>query len=185
MQEVLLTTDAILNAFATADGVLPRAALTQARNRWPEVAPALLALLQAAADRGARSERSEAILFYAIYLVAQVRETRAHRALCAIAADGERASDLIGDGLTEDFGLILARTYDGDPAGLRSVIEAAGADEFARDAAFVALAWLTATGRIDRDDTAGYLRHLHTTLQPQGPCWIWVAWQRAIASLGL
>ncbi|HEY4044330.1 MAG TPA: DUF1186 domain-containing protein, partial [Rhodopila sp.] len=121
----------------------------------------------------------------AIYLVAQVRETRAHRALCAIAADGERVSDLIEDGLTEDFGIILARTYDGDPAALRSVIEAAGADEFSRDAAFVALAWLTATGQIDRDDTAGYLRHLHTTLQPKGPCWIWVAWQRAIADLGL
>jgi uncharacterized protein len=65
------------------------------------------------------------------------------------------------------------------------LIEAADADEFARNASFAALSWLTATGRIDRDETARYLRDLHATLQPQGASWVWVGWQQAIARLGL
>jgi hypothetical protein len=47
-----ITTDAILEAFATTQGRLPRAAVEQAIARWPEVSPALLALMnEAAAER--------------------------------------------------------------------------------------------------------------------------------------
>jgi hypothetical protein len=65
------------------------------------------------------------------------------------------------------------------------LIEAAHADEYARDAGLRALAWLTATGRIDRAETADYLRDLSTALQPQAMCFAWVGWQHAIALLGL
>jgi hypothetical protein len=117
--------------------------------------------------------------------MAQVRETRAFRPLCAVAADGERIFRLIGDGVTEDLCVILTRVYDGDPAPLRMLIEAVDADEYARAAALDALAWLTATGSIDRSDTARYLRDLYMTLRPQEQCHVWVGWQRAIAHLGL
>jgi uncharacterized protein len=120
-----------------------------------------------------------------IYLMAQVRETRAFRPLCRLAADGERIETFLGDGVTEDLWAILARTYDGDPAPLRSLIETEAADEYARDAALAALAWLTACGRIDRDEAARYLRDLHATLQPQGECYLWVGWQEAVARLGM
>jgi hypothetical protein len=181
----LVTTETILDAFALAGRLLPRAALQQAADRWPEVGPALLAALQSAADGTDRSDRTNAILFFGIYLMAQVRETRAFRPLCAIAADGERIFRLIGDGVTEDLCVILSRVYDGDPAPLRMLIEAADADEYARAAALDALAWLTATGSIDRNDTARYLRDLYMTLRPQEQCHVWVGWQRAIACLGL
>jgi hypothetical protein len=181
----ILTIDAILDAFSAGTRVLPRIALEQAVARWPEVSPALLAILNGVAEGGPVTERTDRILFLSIYLMAQVRETRAYRPLCAIAATGELASDLIGDGVTEDLSIILARVYDGELAPLQSLIEDTGADEFARDAAFNALAWLTATGQIDRDKTAGYLRDLHTRLQPQETNWIWVGWQQAIANLGL
>jgi len=181
----LLTTETILDAFASAGRVLPRAALKQAADHWPEVGPALLAALQSAADGTDRSDRTNKILFFGIYLMAQVRETRAFRPLCAVAADGERIFRLIGDGVTEDLCVILTRLYDGDPAPLRMLIEAADADEYARAAALDALAWLTATGSIDRNDTARYLRDLYMTLRPQGECYAWVGWQRAIAYLGL
>ncbi len=180
-----LTTEAILDAFASARRVLPRAALKQAADRWPEVGPALLAALQSAAEGTDRSDRTNAILFFGIYLMAQVRETHAFRPLCAVAADGERIFRLIGDGVTEDLCVILTRLYDGDPAPLRILIEAAGADEYARAAALDSLAWLTATGSIDRNDTARYLRDLYMTLRPQDECYVWVGWQRAIAYLGL
>jgi uncharacterized protein len=180
----VLATEAILDAFASAGHVLPRAALMQAADRWPEVGSALLAALQSSADGTDRSDRTDTILFFAIYLMAQVRETRAFRPLCAVAADGERIFRLIGDGVTEDLCVILTRVYDGDPAPLRVLIEAADADEYARAAALDALAWLTAIGSIDRNDTARYLRDLYMTLRPQDECYVWVGWQRAIAYLG-
>ena len=180
-----MTIETILDAFATAGRVLPRAALREAVDRWPEVGIPLLAALQDAADGTDRTDRTNSILFFGIYLIAQVRETRAFRPLCTVAADGERIFRLIGDAVTEDLALILTRIYDGDPAPLRILIEAADADEYARTAAFDALALLTAAGRIDHDATARYLRDLYMTLQPQGECYVRVGWQRAIAHLGL
>jgi hypothetical protein len=119
MTDESLTTEAILDAFATAGRVLPRAALKQAADRWPEVGPALIAMLEAVAEGDAVTDRTEAILFFGIYLMAQASEIRAFRPLCSIAAHDAQIERLIGDGVTEDLPLILARTYDGDPAPLR------------------------------------------------------------------
>src|ERR1019366_10642690 len=101
--DTLLTIETILDAFATAGRVLPRAALEQAADRWSEIGPALLATLEAASDGADRPDRTNAILFFGVYLMAQVRETRAFRPLCTLATDGERIFRLIGDGVTEDL----------------------------------------------------------------------------------
>jgi hypothetical protein len=61
----------------------------QAADRWPEVGPALLALLEAAAEGTDRSDRTAAIMFFGIYLMAQAREARPYRPLCVLGADGE------------------------------------------------------------------------------------------------
>ncbi len=180
-----LTTDAILDAFSSFDRGLPRAALQQAASRWDEGGPVLLDLLiQAASSVADPPDRTLNILTYALYLMAQVRETRAYLPLCALAKLNERFDVMLGDAITTDFNIMLARVYDGDPAPLRDLIESPEVDEFTRDAAFGALAWLTATGRIDPDDTMAYLRQLYATLQPQAESYVWVGWQRAIANLG-
>jgi hypothetical protein len=178
-----LTTDAILDAFATAGRVLPRDALKQAAERWDEIGPALIAVLEAAANGADPSERADSILLFGIYLMAQLRESRAFRPLLALAADSARIERILGDAIAEDLSVILARVYDGDQAPLRALIESPEADEFVRDAAICALLELTNAGRIDRDQTARYLRQLHATLQPQGECYVWVGWQRVIALL--
>lgn len=180
-----LTTDAILDAFATAGDVLPREALLQAANRWPEVGPVLLALLEAAAAGSAPSKRTDAILVFGIYLMAQMRDTRAWRPLCILGADGTRLEEILTESVLDDLSAILVRVYDGDPAPLRRLIEAEVADQYVRDAAFDALAWLTATGQLDRDETARTLRELFTTLRPEHAIWVWSGWQEAITHLGL
>jgi hypothetical protein len=180
-----LTIDAILQSFATTEGRLPRAAMEQAISRWPEVSPALLACLSEAAAGKPRSEPTDNILSISIYLMAQMRDSRAYRPLCSLIAIGDRAEDLLGDGVTEELQFILARVYDGDPSPLRSLIEDPNADEFVRNAGLSAMTWLTATGRIGRDETADYLRDLHARLQPQAECQVWFGWQQAIAHLGL
>ncbi|CAH2603731.1 conserved protein of unknown function [Rhodovastum atsumiense] len=185
MTEAVLTDDAILEAFATAENALPREALRQAAERWPGIAPALLAPLEAAAAGTDRSDRNADIVFYAVYLMAQARDTRAFRPLCALGADPELLDRILGDGITMDLPAILARVFDGDPAPLHALVRNNEADEYARDAALEALAWLTATGRIDRDETAAFLRDLFTTLPPQKAEAVWVGWQQAIAALAL
>ena len=77
------------------------------------------------------------------------------------------------------------RTYDGDAAPLRTLIESADTDEFTRDAGIETLAWLTASGVLDRADTVRHLGELLTTMQPRGSSYVWAGWQEAVARLGL
>ena len=55
----------------------------------------------------------------------------------------------------------------------------------ARTAALAALAYLTATGRIARDETQAYLLRLYDTLEPQQESFVWSGWVLAIALIGL
>jgi Protein of unknown function (DUF1186) len=56
------------------------------------------------------------------------------------------ASDLIlGDAITSTLGGILISTYDGNLAALQAVIEAETADDFVREGALLALAYLNLT----------------------------------------
>ena len=73
---------------------------------------------------------------------------------------------MLGDSITTTFKQILISTYDSDLDTLKGVIEAAEADEFVRAGALEVLAYLTATGRIPRDETEAYLLRLYDTLQP-------------------
>jgi hypothetical protein len=178
------TPDAILEAFATAGPVLPRQAMRDAVARWDDVGPILLDLLREAADSPVLTRRMTEMLFFGIFLMAQFRDTRAFAPLCRFSANGDHGEEVLGDGVMENLSCILARTYDGDLAALQALIEAPEADEFARDAAFEALAWLTATGRVDREVTEQYLGGLFTTMQPQHESQVWTGWQGAIALLG-
>jgi len=178
-----MTIDEILNAFATAGNVLPRTALQQAASRWIEVAPVLLELLESITNGTDTSERSYCIIFYAIYLMAKMKEPRTFPLLCELALREERIEDAIGDGAIDDLPGIFAHTFNGNQAPLRRLIEAPDAYDFARAGALEALAWLTITGKVNRGETEAYLRELYTTLQPQGDCFVWHGWQAAIAGL--
>jgi hypothetical protein len=46
------------------------------------------------------------------------------------------------------------------------------------------MAYLTRTGRIAHEDMRPFLLHLYDEMQPQGECFIWVAWAQAVAALG-
>jgi len=91
----------------------------------------------------------------------------------------------LGDGTTTTFKRILISTYDGDLSALRGVIESPEADEFVRAGALEVLAYLTATGRIPREETKGYLLQLYDTLEPQHESFVWSGWVMAIELLGL
>jgi hypothetical protein len=183
--DTALTIDTILDAFATAETMLPHEALHQALEHWPDFADVVLAMLDDIESGAEITESLGDIMFFAIYLMAQQRETRAYARLSAVGMQGERLDLLLGDTVTEHLSHIFVRLYSGDPAPLENLMACADADEFVRGAAFDAFAWLAATGRIDRDRATSILQALFETMLPRSVSFAWVAWQDAVSLLGL
>lgn len=173
-----------LQAFASAGHDLPRGAMGWALDNWDEAAPGLLGVLERFANGTDRSAKAVGAAFFILHLAAEKRETRAFTPLCQLLKDAEAVEEVLGDGITTTLKGILIGTYDGDLEALKGVIEAEEVNEYARAGALEVLAYLTATGRIVRNETEAYLRGLYETLRPQHESFVWVGWQSAVALLG-
>ena len=174
-----------IQAFASAGNDLPQEAAEWSLDHWEDAAPGLLGVLERFAGGAERSDKAASAVFFILHLAGERRDTRTFPLLCRLALDGEAMEAVLGDGITITLKQILISTYDGDLDTLKGLIEAAEADEYVRTAALAALAYLTATGRIARDETQAYLLRLHDTLQPQQESFVWSGWVLAIGLLGL
>ncbi|HEY1933838.1 MAG TPA: DUF1186 domain-containing protein [Acetobacteraceae bacterium] len=179
-----MTIDDVLREFGSYEHKLPRDAMQWALDNWPEAAPRFLQLLKHYADGSDRSEATQGTVFLALHLMAEQRETGGFGDLCRILQQPELREDLLGDGITTTLSQILICTFDGDVAALHAAIEAVDADEFVRNAAILAMAWLVRVGRIPRTDAHDYLRGLFATMQPQRECYIWFGWTECVSLLG-
>ena len=174
-----------IRAFAQAGNDLPRDAMRWALDHWDEAAPGLLHALERFVDGTDRSEEAATAVFFILHLMGEKRETRAFPLLCRLCLDAEAMEAALGDGTTTTLGPILIGTYDGDLDVLKGVIEAEEADQFVRAEALEVLAYLAATGRIERDEAEAYLRRLYETMQPQDESFVWSGWTMAVGLLGL
>jgi uncharacterized protein len=174
-----------IQAFASAGNDLPQEAAEWALDHWEDAAPGLLGVLERFARGAERSDEAASAVFFILHLAGEKQDPRAFRLLCRLALDGEAVEAVLGDGITITLKQILISTYDGDLDTLKGLIEAAEADEFVRAEALQVLAYLTATGRIPRDETEAYLLGLYDTLQPQQESFVWSGWVLAIGLLGL
>jgi len=182
--EPVLTIEGVLETFATTGSRFPRDAMQWVLDNWEIAAPSLLALLHAYANGEDVSERTEGILFFALHLFADRRETRAFPALCHLLRDPEQPELVLGDGVTTTLSGIIISTFDGDANELKSVIEAPSADEYVRSAALDALSYLAHTGRAPAVDMRAYLQHLFETMRPRSASFIWSSWAIVVARLG-
>jgi hypothetical protein len=173
-----------IQAFASAGNDLPREAMQWTLHHWDEVAPELLGMLERLVSGADRSDEATSAAFFILPLAGEKQDRRVFPLLCRLAQDGEAVEEVLGD-TTTTFKQILISTYDGHRDTLKGLIEAAEADEFVRAEALEVLAYLTATGRIPRDETEAYLLRLYDTLQPQQESFVWNGWVLAIALLGL
>src|SRR5215210_3522691 len=174
-----------IQAFASAGNDLPREAMQWALDHWDEVAPELLSVVERLVSGADRSDEATSAAFFILPLAGEKQDRRVFPLLCRLAQDNEALEAVLGDGVTITLTPILISTYDGDLDVLKSLIEAAEADEDVRAAALEVLAYLTATGRIAREETEAYLLRLYDTLQPQHQGFVWSGWVLAIALLGL
>jgi uncharacterized protein len=174
-----------IQAFVSAGNDLPREAMQWTLDHWDTVAPELLGTLERYTSGADRSDESASAVLFILHLAGEKQDTRVFPLLCRLAQDGEAIEAALGDGTTITLKQILISTYDGHLDTLKGLIEAAEADEFVRAEALEALAYLTATGRVPRDETEAYLIRLYDTLQPQRESFVWSGWVLAIALLGL
>ena len=174
-----------IQAFARAGNDLPREAMQWALDQWDEVAPELLNVVERYTSGADRSDETASAVLFILHLAGEKQDTRVFSLLCRLALDGEALEGAPGDGTTITLKQILISTYDGHLDTLKGLIEAAEADEFVRAEALEALAYLTAIGRIPREETQAYLLRLYDTLQPQHESFVWSGWVLAIGLLGL
>jgi Protein of unknown function (DUF1186)/SEC-C motif len=179
-----MTLDEALRDLVAAESELPRAAMRWALEHWDEAGPRFLALLDAYARGQDRSEPTERALFFIVHLLGEKAETAAFGPLCRLLLDAEASGLVLGDAITTTLRGVLISTYDGDLAALRAVIEAEGADEFVREGALLALAYLARTGRVPEAEVRAYLVHLLAAMRPQAEHFVWVGWLLAVAHLG-
>jgi hypothetical protein len=153
----------ILQQFERFTGSFAREAVEAAVARREEVTPQLLRILEDTVDRAAQLDAETGYMahLYAMFLLAQFRETRAYPAVVRFASlPGDLLDSLCGDFITEGLGQVLASVCGGDLAGIHSLIENEAIDEWVRGAAMGSLATLVATGQTSRDEVVSYFRHL-------------------------
>jgi hypothetical protein len=153
----------ILRQFERFTGKFARAAVEAAVARREEVTPHLLRILEETVDRAAQldAEGDYMAHLYAMFLLAQFRETRAYPLVVRFASlPGGLLDSLCGDFLTESLDRVLASVCGGDIEGIHSVIENEDADEWARVAALSSLATLVAVGQKTREEIVTYFARL-------------------------
>ncbi len=177
-----------LVAMALADlagaETFPLDAVLTLRQKWGEARPALLERLAACVSGADRSPENAETVFFALHLLAEKRETEAFAALVSLAHEGDALYELIGDATTETLPQILISLFDGDLARLKGLIEAPGADPWARVAALETYSWLAAGGEIPLDDARTFFAQCFETLQPRSADPVWFGWQNCVALLG-
>lgn len=160
---MLIETAEILHQFERYTGKFERAAVEAAVARREEVTPGLLRILEDTLDRAAQLDAEGGYMahLYAMFLLAQFRETRAYPLVVRFASlPGDLLDSLCGDFITEDLGQILASVCGGELAGIHSLIENEGTDEWVRGAVLSSLVTLVAAGQKRRDEIVSYFASL-------------------------
>jgi hypothetical protein len=158
--------DEIIERFEWFKGKFELVAVQEAVARRDEIIPVLLGVLEEIADpeRAAEIDAEGEYMahFYAMFLLAQFRETRAYPLLVRIALLPSGLVDsFFGDCITESLGKVLASVCDGDLKGIQSIVENAEADEWARAAALESLVTLVAAGVKSREEILSYFAELY------------------------
>ena len=158
-----METAEILHQLERADGRFPRAAVEGAVSRREEITPELLRILEEVTDRAMQldAEGDYMAHIYAMFLLAQFRETRAYPLVVRfVSLPSDRLDSLCGDFITQHLGQILASVCGGELDGIQSLIENEDADQWARGAALSSFVTLVAAGQKSREEIVSYFARL-------------------------
>ena len=137
----------ILRQLERCSETFPQAAVEAAVAQREEITPDLLRILEDAVDRAPELDAEDDYMghLYAMFLLAQFRETRAYPLVVRyLSLPGDLLDSLGGDFVTEYAGRVLASVCGGELAGIQSLIENQAVDEWVRIAALTSLVTLVA-----------------------------------------
>src|SRR5262245_5961897 len=166
-----MTVEEILKALSHKDNIFPREALEQATAQKVDITPQLLKILERVADDpdGALDQEDSAYL-YALYLLAQFRETRAYPLVVRVASlPPEIVDELLGDTITEGLPKILASVCGGDISLITRLAENVEVEKFTRGSALCALLALVLSGDRTRDEVMSYYSRLFDAALKEEP----------------
>ncbi|MGB6689985.1 MAG: DUF1186 domain-containing protein [Terracidiphilus sp.] len=158
-----METTEIVNRFEIPSWTLDREAIEAAVVRREEITPELLRILESTAERPDEIDSDHGYMghFYAMYLLAQFRETRAYPLVLRIAhLPQDLLESLLGDFVTSDLDRVLASVCGGHIQGLQSLIEDETVDEWVRVSALESLVILVAAGQRGREEILTYFASL-------------------------
>jgi hypothetical protein len=160
-----METAEIVREFERETGKFPLAAVEAAVADPEAIIPELLRIVEDTLERatlyGDDGDGDYLGHLYAMFLLAQFRETRAYPLVVRFALlPGEPLETLGGDFITDSLGQVLASVCGGDLGGIQSVIENEDANEWARGAALGSLMTLVAAGQKSRDEIVSYFADL-------------------------
>src|SRR5262245_15606353 len=166
-----MTTEDILRAFTHNDDRFPREALEQAVAKKNEITPRLLKILERVADDPDEVlNQDDSSYYYALYLLAQFRETQAYPLVARIASlPPETVDALLGDTICEGLPKILASVCGGDTSLITRLAENTEAEKYTRGSALYALLALTLSGDKTRDEVMSYYSRLFDATLKEEP----------------
>jgi hypothetical protein len=155
----------ILGRIERVTGKFEREAVEAAVARREEIIPELLRVLEKIADpveaHLLNGEGDYMAHLYAMFLLAQFRETRAFPFVLRIARlDGDLLGSLFGDFITGNLGNVLASICGGEADEIQELIEDTNADEWVRGAALGSLVTLVGAGIRSREEVLDYFASL-------------------------
>lgn len=139
----------------------PQKIVEAAVNYKDEITPKLLEFLDYAYHNYEILDDNYMGHLYALFLLAEFKETKAFQLALNILELHEDSIDLLlGDCLTEDYPNILASLYDGNLNAVKTVIENPGIYEFARDAVIRSLLVLVLESKLEKETVLEYFELL-------------------------
>ncbi|HWX18605.1 MAG TPA: DUF1186 domain-containing protein [Candidatus Binatia bacterium] len=164
----------------------PMEAMRAAIEQREAITTELLGIVEAiAANPTEVAKREEYMLpVFALYLLAQFRETRAYPAIVEMfSAPGETSYELVGDTVTEGLKQIFASVYDGNPAPLQGLFENEQTNEYVRSAVLGAFLVLEHTGQMPPAEVVEYFRSLFRGKLQRLNSFVWACLVSAVADL--
>jgi hypothetical protein len=153
----------ILHQLERATERFPREAVEEAVTRREEMIPELLRILEDTVDRAVElaAEGDYLAPTYAMFLLAQFRETRAYPLVVRLASlPSDLLDSIFGDFLAGDLGQVLASVCGGELSPIQSLIENEDTDQWVRGSALDSLVTLVAAGQKSREEIVSYFASL-------------------------
>ncbi|EPJ29201.1 hypothetical protein CPC1998_0340 [Chlamydia psittaci C19/98] len=167
------------------EGILPREAIEAAIVKHAQITPYLLQILEDATERVPEliNDGSYQGHLYAMYLLAQFRETRALPLIIKLFSYSDDTPHAIaGDVLTEDLSRILASVCD-DESLIKELIESPGINPYVKAAGISSLVHLVGIKKISREATIRYFGELLNYRLEKSRSFAWDSLIAAICAL--